>query len=802
MIALQRTRGWNVDGRRIGHYRIIQEIGAGQMGRVYLASDMRVSRRHVAIKVLPPDTIASVVARKHLRREAEALFRLNHPAVATLYEYLTEDGVDCLVMEYLPGEPLDAVVARGTVEEGLLLRYAEQLAEGLSAAHEAGVLHRDIKPANVRLAGPGRVKLIDFGLAKQLAGTQTTTGLSAEDAGGGVTGTLAYIAPELWQGAPYDARSDLYAFGVMLYELATGTRPFPGLVGSALVHAMREQAPTPARERNPKLSAGLDAMIMRLLRANAAQRYASAREVHDAIAALRAPLARTPPASRAWAVAAAALAVALLAWRAPDIVRAITRPQASAGAVVGVLPFADHSGDPGSGYVADGVTDDITARLAEFDSLQVISHATMSHVPGATAPQVARAVGASHLVQGSIRRQGDQVLFSVQLVRASDSHILWRHAYEGHADEVLILEDRIAQDVAARLHARPPVAAAPKPAAERVDPGAYDLFLRGRFALDRRDEAGIRQARADLTGSIERDSSFAPAWAALANAWSAAGFSGLEPPLTVFPQARRAAERALALDPQLADGYVSLGNILQNHDWDWPGAERAFTRAIALDPRNATAHHWYANHLALRGAFDSALVEIGRARRLEPRSLPIAVGTGAILYFARRYQQALDSLEVAVELDPNSGLVQRTRAANLDRLGREAEAVRALCAWLDGQRLQPLSEAVSGAYRAHGMPAAIGVLLAGLERKRSAGLYEPATHLAELYARTNDRGQAMRWLLLAERERDTELNRLNVDPIFDPLRSDPRFGALIGRIGFGGAFGVRSADSASAGRTM
>jgi len=800
VVALQRTWGVDVDGRTIGHYRIIQQIGAGQMGRVYLASDVRVPRRHVAIKFLPSNTIANVVARKHLRREAEALFRLNHPAVATLYEYLSEDGLDCLVMEYLPGEPLDTVVQRGPVEEGLLLRYAEQLADGLSAAHEAGVLHRDIKPGNVRIAAPGRVKLIDFGLAKQVGGTQTATSLSAEDAGGAVAGTLAYIAPEVWKGAAFDARSDLYAFGVMLYELATGARPFPGLVGSALVHAIQEQVPSPARERNPKLSAGLDAVIMRLLQADPVRRYASAREAHSAIEALRTPSGRPSARARPWHWALAALALVLIAWRAPDVLRWVTQRAPAPGTVVGVLPFADRSGDS-TDYVADGVTDDITGRLAEYDALQVISHATMSHVPAGTVPQIARSVGASHLVQGSVRRQGDQVLFSVQIVRASDSHILWSRNYDGQAAEVVILEDRITQDIAARMHARASGGGA-KPAAARVDPGAYDLYLRGRFALDRRDEAGIRQARADLIGSIARDSSFAPAWAGLANAWSAAAFSGLEPPLTAFPQARRAAERALALDPRLADGYVSLGNILQNHDWDWPGAERAFTRAIALDPRNATAHHWYANHLALRGAFDSALVEIGRARRLEPRSLPIAVGTGAILYFARRYPAALDSLEVAVELDPNSGLVQRTRAANLDRLGREDEAVRALCEWLASQRQQPLSEAVSSAYRARGMHGAIGVLLAGLERKRAAGLYEPATHLAELYARTNEREPAIRWLLQAERERDTELNRLKVDPIFDPLRGDPRFQALEGRIGFGTAPGASPGDSASSGRTM
>ena len=796
--ALQRPRGWIVIGRVIGQYKILEKIGAGQMGEVYLASDLSL-RRRVAIKVLPPDTIANVVASQRLRREVKALARLNHPAVATLHTLVSEGDADFLVMEYLPGESLDAVVRRGPLDEKLLLRYAEQLADGLAAAHEAGVLHRDIKPANVRIAVPGRVKLLDFGLSKQVTGTRTETSLSTENVNEGVAGTMAYIAPEVWSGAPFDARGDLYSFGVLLYELATGSRPFQGLTGSALVQAIRTQTPAPARERNPKLSAGLDAVISRLLQKQPGERYASAREAHAAIEALRVPGGRAPLPQRPWVRAAVAIVA-----RATIVGAALELfpPPRPPDRVVGVLPFVDHSGDSTDRYFADGVTDEVTGRLAEHDSLQVIAHATMVHAAGGTVPQIARSVGASHIVQGSVRRLGDQVHFSIQIVGGSTSHILWSRNYQGQAAEVLILEDRIARDLAAYMKAPGAAGEGPRPAAGRVDPVAYDLFLRGRFELDRRDEAGIRQARADFTGSLDRDSTFARAWAGLANAWSAAGFSGLERPLTAFPQARRAAERALALDPQLADGYVSLGNILQNHDWDWLGAERAFTHAIALDPRNAIAHHWYASHLALRGSFDSAMVEIEQARRLEPRSLPIAVGTGAILYFARRYQQALDSLEVAVALDPNSGLVQRARAANLDRLGHEAEAVRAMCAWLDAQRLQPLSEAVSGAYRTHGMRGALGVLLAGLERKRSAGLYEPATHLAELYARMNEREQAIRWLLEAERERDTELNRLKVDPIFDPLRGDPRFDALVGRIGFGDAPGAHAVDTARAARTM
>jgi len=457
--------------------------------------------------------------------------------------------------------------------------------------------------------------------------------------------------------------------------------------------------------------------------------------------------------------------------------------------VVGVQPFADLSQDSASTYFADGVTHELTGRLAEYDSLRVISPGTMAlYRPGSrSATEIARALGAQRLVQGSVRRLGDRVWLSVEVIHGETDRIVWSRGYDGEVADILRLEDRMARDLAVALAGPAAAASHPRTGADRVDPVAHALFLRGRYELDRRSEAGIRQARTHFLASLERDSTFAPAWAGLADSWSAAGFSGLDAPDVAFPRARRAAQRAIELDSRLADGHISLANVLQNHDWDWDGAAREYREAIALNPSSAVAHHWYANELALRGAFEPALSEIARARALDPASLPIAVGSGAILYFARRYDEALDSMAVCVAMDSTSGLVQRTRAAILDRLGREAEAVRAMGLWLDAQGLQPVSRAVTQAYDAGGTRASIRVLLEGLRRKRASGLYEPATHVAELYARLGDREAAMTWLLTAERERDTELNRLKVDPIFDLLRDDPRFESLLERVGLAGA---------------
>ena len=776
-------------GRIIGHFQVREKIGAGAMGEVYRAWDSRL-RRPVALKVLPPATIANIVARKRLQREALALSRLNHPSVATIYDFVEEPDLDGLVMEFVSGESLDRVVSEGPLDEGTLLGYAVQIADGLSAAHEAGVIHRDIKPGNIRITPQGRVKLLDFGLAQLVLRSASATATSSDSDPGAIAGTIAYIAPEVWGGAPATASSDLYSVGVVLYEMATGIRPFAGLTGTSLVQAVKELDPGSARTRNTLITPELDSVIARLMSKRPEDRFASARHLHHALDILHATR-RSDSIDRSGARGGMSmhLPVVPLALIALVTVVAIVwvlgrflPPAVGRASVVAVLPFKDVSSDSASTYFADGVTYELTVTLAEYDTLQVIAPTSMTVYRDVDRPpsEIAKEVGADRMVGGSVERHKGHLRLFVQVIDGATNKILRSRKYNGNPDEILGLVDSIAGDLAAWMV---PGAAGRESTAPRVDPVAYDLFQRGRFHLDRRSADGIHQALAQFTRSIQRDSTFAPAWSGLADSWSAMGYSGLERPLAAFPQARRAALRALELDPHLADGYVSLGNVLQNHDWNWEGAANAYRKAISLNPNHAAAHHWYANNLALRGRFDEATAEIGRARLLDPNSLPVAVGAAAFLYFARRYDRALAALAVATEMDSTSGLVQRTRAAILDRLGHQDDAVRAVCRWLDSQQLQAVSRGVAAANAAAGFNGALHVLIVALGQKRSSGQYEPATHLAELYARLGEREQAIRWLLIARQEQDTELNRLKVDPIFDPLRGDPRFAALVRQVG-------------------
>jgi serine/threonine-protein kinase len=779
-----------VIGRVIDHYKVREQIGSGTYGDVYLAVNLRV-RAQVAIKILRPAFLRDVLVRRELAREARVLARLHHPNVVQIIDYVEEPDLDALIMEYAEGEPLDRVIARGPLDERVLLRYALQACEGLEAAHAHDVVHRDIKPSNIRVNSNGWLKLLDFGLAQLVAQSQSAT---MDVSPGDVAGTRPYIAPEIWLNGEATAASDLYSLGVVLYEMAAGALPFPGPMNDALLYAILNQPPPPLANLNPPISPDLEVVITKLLAKDPEDRYGSARELHAVLDDLetrhksssgRAKAAPTAPrkSRRRWVVASTlAIAVTIAATL---LYGRMSRPLI---AVLAAVPF--DITDSTAVYFADGVSRDVTSMLAECGSPQVIAWASMRKYRNSTLPlpEIAQAVGADALVTGTIERTPHELLLHVELVDGRKGNLIkgWEHSVP--TGDVVDLERQAALAVFKKVNPHSPPPTELKRAPSRaVDRTALDLLYLGLNCLDRRNQDDIIAARSYFQRSLERDSTNAQAWSALADAWGAMAYAGFERPRVAFPQARRAADRAIELDRASADARASLGNILQNYDRDWDAAEAEFRKALELNPNHATSHHWLASNLAMRGRVDEARREIAQARRLDPNSLPIAVAPAAHLYFARRYAEALDSLQAATRMDPKSALVLRLRAGILDRLGRQAEGIAALRLWLDGARLQPVSAAVGRAYAAGGFPAAVRVLIAALEQKRASGAYEPATHIAELHARLGEREPAMRWLLTAEMERDTELNRLLVDPVFDTLRADPRFEALVDRVGLDGS---------------
>jgi eukaryotic-like serine/threonine-protein kinase len=780
-----------VIGRTLGQFHVLEKLGAGGMGVVYRARDGRL-HRDVALKFLPPGILASQQARHRFHREALALSRLNHPGIATVYDFQTVDEMDFLVMEYIPGESLDERIARGPIPEPELIEIGVQLADGLAEAHRCGVIHRDLKPGNIMVKPDGRLKILDFGLAQWL-GTEsqiqsTVTGVAESH---GVAGTPAYMAPELLAGNPADERCDLYALGLVLYEGATGRRPFPGLPVGALLEAIQHRSPPTPSSIHSEISAGLESMILKCIEKQRERRFHSANELASGLRSLGGPSMRGPTrgARRGVATLSMGLAIVLLGGSYFGWQRFRDAQGSPAAAIrsLAVLPFGNLSGDPEQEYFALGMTEELISQLSHVRAIRVTSLTSVRRYGNSQRPlpEIARELGVDGVIEGNVLKSRDHLRTTVHLISARDDAQLWSAEYDGDTTDVLALQSRMARAIVSeiqvhlsrreRSHLAPP---------RRVDPVAHQLYLRGRYQWNRRTDAGIRLAIEYFQRAVARDSLYALAHSGLADAWAEAGLYGFLRPQEARVRAHAEALRAVELDPDLAEGHVSLGHVLHNFDWNWEGADREYRRAIELSPSNALAHSWHAHLLMQLGRFREAEAELIDSQDLDPLSLQIAMARGIFYYYARRYDVALEHLQRAAELDSGSALLHRARAAVLDRQGHEREAIDELARSFALQGQGDVGRALVHAYADAGLKGALDLLIAGLVQKRASGAYEPAEHIAELYARTGRVEQAFEWLETSYREHDTELNRLRVDPIFDPLRNDPRFDAFLRRLGF------------------
>ncbi len=765
-------------GDTLGAFRIVEELDSGGMGVVYRARDERLGW-DVALKVLAPGLLGDETSRKRLEVEARALASVEHPAVAGFHGLGHEDGLDFLIMEFIAGEPMSRRIQRGALPEAELIDLGTQLADGLAAAHGKGVIHRDLKPANLMLTPEGRLRILDFGLAK-LTTVVPETALTVEDS---VPGTLPYLAPELLNGSPADARTDVYAAGLVLYEAATGATPFPGLRGPALWDAIVNAAAQPPRARNPRLSRGLDALIMRCLDKRPDVRPDSA----VALAAQLRALARPAGAGRERRVAAVTLG--LLGLTAVGYYLLRDRPMPVLDDQLhswAVLPLSGETSDSDHAYFAEGMAAELVGQLSSMPSIRVISHESTRRYGASPLPirRIARELGAQGLVTGDLRFDKDRVRISMHLVDGRNDSELWSKTFEGNVNDFLSVQNRVERAVVRQVnHYSGRRGRAQVASHDPTETAAYDDYLRARYHWNRRPSE-LYRAIEYFERAIHADSLYALAHAGLADAWAAVGLYGLRPPLETRRMARAAARRAVMLDENLSTAHGSLAHILHNYEWDWEGAETEYRRAIALNPNDAGAHHGLAHLLAQIGRHDEAKREIRTAVALNPRALPSLLAVAVFDYYTGDYAAALDTLRHVAELDSGNVLRLRLSAGVLDRLGRRDEAMAALARSVELQGQPALAEGLRRTYATHGFDAALELMVGALVQKRASGAYEPAEHVAELYARLGRVEEAFQWLEIAFREHDTELNRLKVDPLFEPLRRDPRFADLMRRVGF------------------
>ncbi len=749
---------------KIGPYDILAPLGAGGMGEVYRARDTRLDRE-VAIKILPAASRADADARARFRREALALSRLNHPNIETVYDFGEDAGVDYLVLEFVPGETLGSRLERGRVPEREAADLGAQVAEALAEAHERGVLHRDLKPGNIMVTPKGRVKVLDFGLAKLAQAPGESTPTMAVTMVGTTTGTLAYMAPEQLLGEAVDARADLYALGVVLYEMTCGTRPYQAALSTALSNQILHGALVPPRQHEPELSAHLEAVILRALERDSARRYQTAGEMVGELRRIAAGGAEATGAGSAAQAEAVAPA------------RGVTS--------IAVLPLENLSGDPAQEYFSDGMTEELIASLAQVRALRIISRTSVMRFKGQrrSIAEIARELNVDAVVEGSVRRAGERVRITVQLIEAATERHLWAKSYERDLTEVLAMQGEVAAAIVAEIQ----VTVTPQEETllkdvRAVVPEAYEAFLRGRYNIERRTEETLRQGLAALDEAVRLDPTLVLAHVGVADAYNLMGFMSVIAPREAFPRAMAAARKALEIDPSCAEALTSLAYGTLWYEWNRSESERLFRKSIDLAPRYSQAHLWFANERILSQHFEEARAEANLARTLDPMSNVAIAFRGWFPYWRGQFELAVRGITEAAELIPDFAPVHYWHGVSLMRTGRDADAVAALerCIALLGRTPMAIS-ALGTAHALAGRADEARAILDELAEQaahRYVGGYYPAQILVAL----GDHDAAFVALDRAVDERVHWLAGIHIDPSLAALHGDPRFDRLVARV--------------------
>jgi serine/threonine-protein kinase len=761
------TSGQVPIARQLGHYRVEGRLGEGGMGVVYRAWDTRLERP-VAIKLVGRHLLTDRTARARLLREARMASALNHPHICTVYDVGEEEDGVYIVMELVEGRPLSTAAQEDDLPVETLLRHGSQIAEAIEHAHDRGVVHRDLKMANVMITPEGRAKVLDFGLAKRLTGTQSPkTDITAETLtqDGTVIGTLHCLAPELLRGEPADMRSDIWAFGVLLYEMTGGDQPFSGRTTYELTSAILRE---PVRPLPPTVPAGLRAVILRCLQKEPARRYQRAGEVQAALEALRPESA----------------SVAAMT-RSPSSPRAAATVESGSIEALAVLPLQNLSGDPEQEYFADGMTEALITDLAKIGALRVTSRTTAMQYKGSRKPlaEIGREMNVDAVVEGSVLRSGERVRITAQLIHLDTDRHLWAESYERDLSDILSLQSEVARAIAQEIRIKlTPQERSRLSLNPTVDPEAYEAYLKGRHFWNKFNKEGLKKAIEYFDEAVEKDPEYAPGYLGLAASFCIAGEAGLRPRQT-FPFAREAAVKALELDECLAEAHTTLAIVRHLYEWDWAAAEAGFVRALQLNSAEPLTHAFYARYLAAMGRPDVAIVEAEKGHELDPLSLIVNANFGIVLYFARRYAEAIDHFQKVIEIDPEFFIARHYLGRVYERTSRFDEALAEFLTAADHSRRHPRSMASLGcAYAALGRHDKATRILDEL-KKLSEKKHVSSYALAELHSALGETDRAFAWLDRAFASREGWLVYMNVEPWLDALRPDPRFQGLLRKLG-------------------
>jgi eukaryotic-like serine/threonine-protein kinase len=750
-------------GAQLGPYKILARIGAGGMGEVYRAHDPRLGR-DVAIKVLPERLSHDPQALARFEREAKAVAALSHPNILAIFDVGSEQGVSYVVMELLEGESLRGRISRGPIPWREAVDIGGAVAEALTAAHSKGLTHRDLKPDNVFLTVDQRVKLLDFGLARWNpdAQTQQNPSPATQTLEGTILGTIGYMSPEQVRGQPVDARSDIFSFGCVLFEMVTGRRAFDRGSPAETMAAILTEEPASASRSDPPIPPDLNGVVARCLEKELRNRL---QDAPDLVSTLKAIKERSG------------------GFESSSSVAAFT-PDAAIDSIA-VLPFFNASNNPELEYFTDGITESLINSLSQLDSLRVIARSTAFRYKAREIdPEaVGRALNVRTLLTGRVMQRGKWLNVQSELLDVRKGAQIWGGQYNHKLTDLFIVQEVIAGEIAKKLRLK--MSQEQKNRLTRrytENPEAYQLYLRGRFYWNKRTLEGMQKGNEYFQLSIQNDPGYALAYAGVADCFALLATYSLQSPRDAFTRAKSAALKALEIDKTLAEAHASLAFTRAFYEWDWRGAQQSFKRAIEFSPSYGMAHHWRSVLLSVLGRGDEALASIRRALDLDPLSLPSNAQLAFTLYLSRRFDEAVDQAQKTLEMEPAFSLAHFFLGLGWVQKRRYD---RAIASFQTAHELSgnPLTLVRLGhAYAVAGQRDLAEKTLAQLIEIRRAHYVAPLS-IACIYIGLGELERVFEWMRKdVEEDRSWWLSFLNVDPIFDPIRSDPRLQALASQL--------------------
>src|ERR1051325_5188638 len=829
----------------IAHYRILQRLGKGGMGEVFLGEDTRQHNRRVALKILPPELLTEERRVRRFRQEARAVLELNHPNIITIYEIGESGNSYYIASEFIEGETLRQRLSQQQLTLDEILGIGIQVAMALESAHAAGIVHRDIKPENIMLREDGFardrfVKVLDFGLAKltepETAGADpeaVTIPITATSPGA-VIGTSGYMSPEQAEGDAIDSRSDIFSLGVVLYEMVAGKPPFKGRTDSHTRVSILDHEPTSLLEYSDDVPRHLERIVSKALAKDRSKRYQTVTDLKLDLEQLRDELRSShsitltservrPSQAETFAIASvpthkrepietlaegsvpvssvsqpvrrilvlagagvilALLIAALIYWRS------LPAPITS----VAILPFVNQSNDPNADYLSDGITESITNSLSQLPGLTVMSRNAAFRFKNAKQdPQEAgRSLNVGAVLSGRLVKLGDQVIIKTELIKVSDGTQIWGDEFKGTLADILTVQEEVSKKITESLRVKLTGEEEQKLAKRySSDAEAYQLYLKGRYFWNKRNEEGFRNSIDYFKRAEERDPTFALAFSGLADSYALLCDIGVVAPVDEMPKAKAAAQKAVDADPNLAEAYTSRAFVKLSYDWDRPGAESDFQQALKLNSKYPTAHQWYASYLMQMGKFARAKAELEEAHNLDPLSPIISSNTGLYSYYEHNYDDAIAKYKVTLQSDPDFWVARHYLGLAYVQKGMFNEAIAELRALIKAPASGPLPDEVVAdeteasaslgfAYGMAGKRAEAETILNQLQAL-SQRRYVSGIYFAVVCAGLKDNDRAIQYLNKAFESRHPGLVLIRIEPMFDGLRNDERFKQLIGK---------------------